>query len=77
MIYFEPKTGRIVKYIPYEESSLGFKLYFWTLALHTGKVNPFFKLIQLVAILSVLYLGYLGISAYFNRKLRENTNANQ
>lgn len=68
MIYFHPKTGQTVKYIPYEESSPGFKLYFMTLALHTGKVGPIWKALLLIASLSVPILAFLGVSAYIKRK---------
>lgn len=70
MLYVNQYSGEVVKYIPYEKSSTGFKLYFWTLTWHSGKAGLVAQLIILFGALAVPVLAYFGISAYLKRSRR-------
>ena len=71
MLYLDPYSGAVVKYVPYGASSAGNKLYFWTLSLHTGHVGGLFgQLVLLAGALSVPLLAYTGIGSYLRRRAR-------
>lgn len=70
-IYLDGNSGAVLRFAPYEASSVGSKAYFWMLSYHTGEA---FGLIGQIAIflaaLSALILGYTGIDSWLSRKLR-------
>lgn len=71
MLYLDAYTGKTVKFIPYAQSSLGHKLYFWSLSWHSGHIGGLFgQLLLLVGALSVPVLAYTGISSYLRRRAR-------
>lgn len=68
LMWFDRYTGATLKHIPYEESSLGFKLYFWTLSWHTGKLGGWpVQLLMLIGALSVPLLFATGVSSLVRR----------
>lgn len=76
MLYLDPYSGAVVKYVPYAASSAGSKLYFWTLSLHTGHVGGLFgQLVLLAGALSVPLLAYTGIGSYLRRRARRRAAA--
>ena len=69
--YFDAFTGKVLRYIPYEASSRGHQLYYWTNSFHTGSVGGIpGKAILLAGALSVPLLAYFGISGYLRRRFR-------
>lgn len=71
MLYLDAYSGKILKFTPYADSSLGSKLYFWTLSLHTGHVGgPVVQLLLLAAALSVPFLAYTGMATWLRKKQR-------
>ena len=71
LLWFDPYSGRTLKHIPYEQSSLGFKVYFWTLSLHSGKVGGWpVQLLMLIGALMIPVLFVTGLMAYLRRTRR-------
>lgn len=76
MLHLDPYSGKTVDFIPYEQSSAGHKLYFWTLSWHMGLFGGVpAQLLLLAGALSLLYLGYSGISMYLSRRARAGAGA--
>ncbi len=68
MLFMDAYTGKVLRYIPYPQSSLGHKLYFWALSWHTGAVGGMFgQLLLLFGALAVPVLAYTGIRNYLRR----------
>lgn len=64
-LFVDPSDGKTLSYIPYAESSLGAKIYYWTMALHTGEAGGvLWRLILLLAALTVPLLAYTGLKSY-------------
>ena len=75
MVYLDPYTDKVVKFIPYEKSSAGSKLYFWMLSWHMGLIggktaNLLFPIVLMFGALGVPFLAYTGVSSYIRRKFR-------
>jgi ferredoxin-NADP reductase len=69
MLYLDPYNGKVLKFIPYADSSAGHKLYFWTLSLHTGHFGGLpVQLLLLAGALSIPVLAYTGIASYLRRR---------
>ena len=69
MIDLDAYTGKVLRFTPYEASSLGHKLYFWTISFHTGTIGGFTgKLILLAGALSVPTMAYFGFASYLRRR---------
>jgi ferredoxin-NADP reductase len=73
MIYLDPYTAKVVKFIPYAQASAGHKLYFWMLSWHMGLVGGrtgglLFPAVLLFGALGVPVLAYTGASSYIRRK---------
>ena len=74
MLFLDAYNGDVLRYTPYDKSSLGHKVYFWTLSWHTGEVGGLFgPLVLLFGALSVPVLAYTGTSSYLRRKFRRTT----
>ena len=72
MLYLDAYTGETLRFVPYEASSLGHKLYFWTISFHTGTVGGIpGKIILLAGVLSVPLMAYFGFSSYLRRRFRK------
>lgn len=75
MLYLDAYTGKVLKYVPYAQSSLGHKLYFWLLSWHTGLVGGVFgKLLLMFGALCVPVLAYTGICNTLRRMRRSTSN---
>ena len=69
MLYLDAYSGKVLRFTPYDASSLGHKLYFWTISFHTGTVGGIpGKIILLAGVLSVPWMAYLGFSSYLRRR---------
>jgi uncharacterized iron-regulated membrane protein len=69
MLYLDAYNGNVLRHTPYAKSSLGHKLYFWTISFHTGQVGGWtVKLILLAGVLSVPVLAYTGIASWLRRR---------
>ena len=62
-------NGKILRYTPYEKASVGFRLYYWMLSLHTALVGgPVVPVMLILGALSIPVLAYTGAASYFRRK---------
>jgi len=73
MIYLDPYTDKVVKFIPYAQASAGHKLYFWMLSWHMGLVGGkagslLFPAVLMFGALGVPLLAYTGASSFIRRK---------
>lgn len=71
LLFLDAYTGEALRFVPYAQSSLGHKAYFWTLSWHTGMVGgvagPF---VLLSGALALLFLAWSGLSSFVRRALR-------
>ena len=71
LLYLDATTGEVLRFIPYDDSSAGHQLFYWSLSLHTGQVGGLFaQLLLLSGALSVPLLAFTGISSYLLRRRR-------
>ena len=69
LVSLDAHTGKVLRYTPYEQASDGFKLYFWTISFHTGRVGGWvMTLIMLFGVLTVPFLAYTGVNSYLRRR---------
>lgn len=69
MIYVDAYSGKVLKYLPYEENSLGHKVYFWTLTFHTGQAGGILgKLLLLFGAGSVPFMAFTGWKMFLTRR---------
>jgi len=72
LIAIDAYTGETLSFTPYAESSLGHRLYFWTLSIHTGLVGGWIgQVLLLFGVLCVPVLGYTGIRSWLRRAERD------
>lgn len=75
MLFMDAYTGKVLRFTPYVQSSLGHKLYFWMLSWHTGLVGGLLgKLLLMFGALCVPVLAYTGIRNYVRRLKRPASN---
>ncbi|WP_311767797.1 PepSY domain-containing protein [Burkholderia sp. Bp9143] len=75
MLFMDAYTGKVLRYVPYRDSSIGHKLYFWALSWHTGAIGGVFgQLLLLAAALCVPVLAYTGIRNFLRRTQRTAPN---
>ena len=68
-IWFNPSDGHVLRAIPYEQASRGFRLYYWMLSFHTGMIGGWpVQLILFLGALSVPLLAYTGTASYLKRR---------
>ena len=75
-LYLDPITGKTLRYTPYAQSSLGAKIFYWIVSLHTGGVGGLFgRLILFLAAAATVVLGYTGLRSYLRgrRQIRDAT----
>lgn len=71
LLFLDAYTAEVLQFMPYAQSSLGHKLYFWTLSWHTGAIGGLFgPFVLLLGALSVPVLAYTGTSSYLRRRFR-------
>jgi uncharacterized iron-regulated membrane protein/ABC-type nitrate/sulfonate/bicarbonate transport system substrate-binding protein len=69
-LYLDAYSDKVLSFVPYAQSSLGHKLYFWTLSIHTALAGGIgWQLLLLAGALSVPYLAWTGIGSYLRRKV--------
>jgi vanillate O-demethylase ferredoxin subunit len=67
-------SGKVLKFTPYRESSIGAKIYYFGLSLHTGKIGGIAgELCLFIGAIGALVLGVTGIQSFGGRVLRRNT----
>ncbi len=72
--YIDATTGRIVLSRPYASIDLGSKLYYWALALHTGRAGgSVVRWLLFFGMMAVLVVGYAGIESFVRLKLRRRS----
>lgn len=71
VVYFDAYSGAVLRYLPYEASSRGYRMYFWGLCLHQGLVGGLaWRLALLGGALTLPLLAYTGGAMYYRRKFR-------
>jgi len=68
LMFLDAYSGKALYFMPYAESSLGNRLYFWTLSWHTGQTGPYGPPILILGALGLLYLAFTGIGTYLRRR---------
>ena len=64
-------SGKVLKFTPYRESSIGAKIYYFGLSLHTGKIGGIpGQLCLFIGAIGALVLGVTGMQSYVGRVLR-------
>ena len=65
-VYVDPSSGGVLAYRPYAASSLGAKIFYWAISIHTGEVGGLLgRMILLLAALSVPVLAYTGAASWW------------
>ena len=73
VVYVDPRTGAIVDFHPWATLNAGTKLYYWLLALHTGRFGGIFvQCLMLAGMIAVAVLGYTGIDSFRRREFRRS-----
>ena len=72
-LFVNPYSGQVISYEPYAKTSLGSKIYYWTLAIHSGDLygSLVWRAVLMLAALTVPFLAYTGLRSYLGgRKKR-------
>ncbi|RDK03534.1 PepSY domain-containing protein [Paraburkholderia lacunae] len=70
-VSLDASTGKVLRFTPYAENSLGHRIYLTALALHYGWLSGgFMQVLQLIGMLSVPVLACAGIGSYLRGKRR-------
>jgi uncharacterized iron-regulated membrane protein len=68
LLALDAYDGSVLMHVPYAQSSLGHRIYFWSLSWHDGALlwlaGP---LVLMLGALSTVFLGYTGLSSYLRR----------
>lgn len=74
-LYINPYGNQVLKFSPYEESSIGFKIYFWSLSWHTARFGGLTgQLILLTGALGLILLAFTGFASYFKKTIFRTAN---
>lgn len=64
-LYVDPASGAVIAWKPYAASSIGAKIYYWIMSIHTGEVGGLFgRLVLFLAALTVPLLAWTGLASY-------------
>jgi uncharacterized iron-regulated membrane protein len=75
-VFIDPRTGKVVEYRPWSTLNAGSKLYYWALALHTGRAGGLpVQLLMLAGMLGMTVIGYAGIDSFLRKNFRRRRNA--
>ena len=67
--YFDQYSGAVLRWMPYEHTPTGLRIYFWIISLHTGAAGgPIVQFLFLLGMLGVPVLAYTGFSSYLRRR---------
>lgn len=70
-VYIDPRDGRIVATRLYSSLNLGTKLYYWALAVHTGRAGgPVVRAVMLLGMLALVVVAYAGFDSYVRKFIR-------
>jgi uncharacterized iron-regulated membrane protein len=70
-VFVDSRSGAILEFRPWATLNAGSKLYYWALALHTGRVGGIaVQLLMLAAMIGVIAIGYTGVESFLRKKLR-------
>jgi uncharacterized iron-regulated membrane protein len=76
-VYLDPQTGAIVAMRPYATLDLGSKLYYWALAIHTGRAGgTAARVLMFAAMLALAFVTYAGAESFarsFTRKRKSES----
>ncbi|HEV3087038.1 MAG TPA: PepSY-associated TM helix domain-containing protein [Candidatus Elarobacter sp.] len=77
-VFVDAITGKVVEFRPWVTLNAGSKLYYWALAVHTGRAGGLpVQLIMLAGMLGMAVIGYAGIDSFLRKNLRRRRNAPQ
>ena len=69
LLLLDGATGEVLSFVPYAQSSAGYRLYFWLFSIHTGQVGGIWGQLGLLSgALGIPILAYTGIAAFWQRK---------
>lgn len=69
-VYLDPRDGSVVSLRPYGKLNLGSKLYYWALALHTGRAGGFVvQLLLLLGMLALAVVAYFGLESFIRKRV--------
>ena len=69
MLSLDAYSGKVLRFVPYTSSSLGHKLYFWTLSFHTGEVGGVpVQMALLAGVLAVPVMAWTGFASFLRRR---------
>ena len=72
MLFLDACSDEVLSFTPYAQNSLGMKLYFWTLSMHTGQIGGIYgPLVLITGALSMLVLAWTGIGSFLRRRLKK------
>lgn len=70
LLFLDAYSGEVLRFVPYAQSSLGHRIYFWTLSWHTGMVGGLAgPLVLVTGALALIYLAWTGITSMVRRSL--------
>jgi vanillate O-demethylase ferredoxin subunit len=68
-LFLDAYSDRVLRFEPYANASIGSRVYYWMLSLHTGEVGGLAgQLLLFLGAGSVPVLAYTGLSAYLRRR---------
>jgi uncharacterized iron-regulated membrane protein len=75
-LFLDAVSGKVLSFQPYAGLSAGRKLYYWMLAIHTGRAGGWpVDLVLFVGMLGVPAMAYTGIESYLRSRRRRVTAA--
>lgn len=70
-VFVDAQSGKVVEFRPWATLNAGSKLYYWALAVHTGRAGGLpVQLLMLAGMLGMAMIGYAGIDSFLRKNLR-------